>query len=96
MDAPRSIPLAGGLDLTSVTGLEDATPEEAAAIVAAIGAHLADEARSAATEPPDEDRWEGNRWTFSGRVRAQQQRLVRVPTDAPRDPWTASGRTDRY
>ncbi|WP_290812952.1 hypothetical protein [Halovivax sp.] len=76
---------------------EDATEEEAAAIVVAIGAHIRDrELAAAAAAAEAEERWEGNRWTFAGRVRAQQRRFARVPTTAPTDPWTAAGRTDRF
>ena len=39
--------------------------------------------------------WKGRRWRFRGRVDALQRRRVRVPTEAPRDAWTAAGRTDR-
>ncbi|WP_255149177.1 acc operon protein [Halorarius halobius] len=70
---------------------DDADPEEAAAIVAALSAYLEeDEADDAA---PD---WDGKRWAFAGRVDALQNRTVRVPREAPTDAWAASGRTDRY
>jgi acetyl-CoA/propionyl-CoA carboxylase, PccX subunit len=74
----------------------DADTEEAAAIVAAIGAHLHDQALAAAAAAEDEETWDDRRWAFAGRVRAQQRRNVRVPLDAPTDPWTAAGRTDRF
>lgn len=70
----------------------DATPEEAAAIVAAIGVHLSHEDAEEESEPS----WEGDRWKFAGRMEALQGRSVRVPTSAPTDAWTASGRTDRF
>ncbi|RQH00411.1 hypothetical protein [Natrarchaeobius oligotrophus] len=77
---------------------DDADDEEAAAIAAAIGAHLHDHAlaAAAAAAADDEERWEDRRWAFGGRMRAQKQRHVRVPRDAPSDPWTAAGRTDRF
>ncbi|ELY58109.1 hypothetical protein C491_09949 [Natronococcus amylolyticus DSM 10524] len=76
---------------------DDADSEEAAAIVAAIGAHLHDQALAAAAAAADEEEtWQDRRWAFAGRVRAQQQRTVRVPLDAPTDPWSAAGRTDRF
>ncbi|WP_306057712.1 hypothetical protein [Natronococcus wangiae] len=75
---------------------DDADSEEAAAIVAAIGAHLHDQALAAAAEADDEETWDDRRWAFSGRIREQQQRHVRIPRDAPTDPWTAAGRTDRF
>jgi acetyl-CoA/propionyl-CoA carboxylase, PccX subunit len=74
----------------------DADTEEAAAIVAAIGAHLHDQALAAAAAAEAEETWDDRRWAFAGRVRAQQRRDVRVPRDAPTDPWTAAGRTDRF
>ncbi|ELY52999.1 hypothetical protein [Natronococcus jeotgali] len=76
---------------------DDADSEEAAAIVAAIGAHLHDRALAAAAAAADEEAtWQDRRWAFAGRVRAQQHRDVRVPLDAPTDPWSAAGRTDRF
>nr|WP_144060791.1 acc operon protein [Salinarchaeum sp. Harcht-Bsk1] len=74
-----------------------ATTEEAAAIVAAVGAHIRDrEAAAAAAAAGGEPSWEGERFTFAGRIEQLQGRSVRVPADAPRDAWTASGRTDRF
>ena len=79
-----------------ITIPDTATEEEAAAIAAAIGAHLHDHALAvAAAAAAGEETWDDRRWAFGGRVRAQQQRRVRVPRDAPTDPWTAAGRTDR-
>jgi len=71
----------------------DATAAEAAAIAAAIGAHLAAE-NAAEGEPAPS--WDGERWSFSGTVAQLQNRTVRVPTNAPTDPWSAAGRTTRY
>ncbi|MXV64296.1 hypothetical protein GS429_19945 [Natronorubrum sp. JWXQ-INN-674] len=77
---------------------DTADDEEAAAIVAAIGAHLHDHALAAAAAAAiEEETWDGKRWSFGGRVRAQQQqRRVRVPRDAPTNAWSAAGRTDRF
>ncbi|ELY69735.1 hypothetical protein [Natrinema versiforme] len=76
---------------------DDADNEEAAAIVAAIGAHLHDQALAAAAAAADgEETWDDKRWAFGGKVRAQQHRTVRVPRDAPTDPWSAAGRTKRF
>lgn len=77
---------------------DDASDEEAAAIAAAIGAHLrAREAAAAAAEDEEEDEtWQGRRWAFAGRLRGTQGRAGRVPASAPTDAWTASGRTDRF
>ncbi len=76
---------------------DDATEEEAAAIVAAIGAHVRDvELAAAAAAAASEETWDGKRWSFAGRVRGQQGRSVRVPTTAPTNAWAAAGRTDRF
>jgi hypothetical protein len=74
---------------------DDADAAEAAAIAAAVRAHLA------AGDGDDDDAartggWAGRRWRFRGRIDALQRRHVRVPTGAPEDAWTAAGRTDRY
>jgi hypothetical protein len=76
----------------------DATPEEAAAISAAVGAHLQAEAAAAAAAATDEgETWDGSRWAFSGRVDAVGGgRAARVPDGAPTDRWTAAGRADRF
>lgn len=74
---------------------EDASDEEAAAIAAAIGAHL--RAQAATAESTDEEpSWEGKRWRFGGRISRLQNRDVRVPTNAPTNEWAAAGRTDRF
>ena len=77
---------------------DDATDEEAAAIAAAIGAHLGDRYRAAAASAaePSTDTWVGRRWAFAGRIEALQSRSVDVPETAPTDAWTAAGRTDRF
>ena len=71
---------------------DDADDLEAAAIAAAVRAHVSDDDGGKAT---DDRGWNGRRWRFRGRVDALQQRQVRVSTGAPRDAWTAAGRTDR-
>ncbi|MFD1599243.1 hypothetical protein [Halobellus rarus] len=80
---------------------DDATDEEAAAIVAAIAAHVADGERAAAAVAAaaarSEPTWEGEKWTFAGRVTATSgRRLRRVPDGAPREKWTAAARADRF
>ncbi|ADB60619.1 hypothetical protein Htur_1734 [Haloterrigena turkmenica DSM 5511] len=76
---------------------DDASDEETAAIAAAIGAHLHDQALAAAAAAANgEETWDDRRWSFAGRIRSQQHRTVRVPREAPTDPWTAAGRTDRF
>ena len=73
---------------------DDAESDEAAAIAAALGSYLADRERAAADES-GEPSWDGERWRFAGRLAALGRRSVRVPLDAPTDPWSAAGRTDR-
>jgi hypothetical protein len=75
-----------------------ATPEEAAAIAAAISAHLDAERDEG---PSDEghgegDPWRGERWRFRGRMATLGVRSARVPNGAPTDRWRAAGRTDRF
>jgi len=76
----------------------DVTPPEAAAIAAAVGAHIRDQyaAALAATASDDEDSWEGKRWQFTGRVERLSGVRRRPPRNLPNDEWTASGRRDRY
>ncbi len=76
--------------------LPAATPAETAAVAAAIGAHIRDqEAAAAAADAESEPSWDGLRWAFAGRTRQLQGRAERVSENAPTDPWTAAGRTDR-
>ncbi|WP_435063883.1 hypothetical protein [Halobaculum sp. EA56] len=77
---------------------DDADAEEAAAIVAAVGAHVRDSEAAAAAAAADdgEETWDGKRWAFAGRLDALQGRAARAPRGAPTDAWTASGRTDRF
>jgi hypothetical protein len=83
--------LSGSLDIST-----DATPEEVAAITAAIGAHLRRE-RVAALATADTGRsWDGDRFRFAGRLDRLSGRSARVPKTAPRDEWTAAGRRDRF
>jgi hypothetical protein len=80
-------------------GPDDATDDEAAAIAAAVGAHLRDRAVAAAeNEGGDEDgrEWTDRRWAFAGRLDALAGRAARVPEGAPADDWTAAGRSGRY
>ncbi|MFT4884478.1 MAG: hypothetical protein ACI8U4_001994 [Natronomonas sp.] len=74
---------------------DNADDDEAAAIAAAVRAHMQAQEEAAADEEDVEPEWAGNRWRFTGRVNSLQNRTVRVPTEAPRDAWSAAGRTDR-
>ncbi|MFC6943208.1 acc operon protein [Salinirubellus sp. GCM10025818] len=73
---------------------EDADEDEAAAIVAALNAHVSAQLLAVADEE-DGDDWNERQWSFAGRIGDLQHREVRVPLAAPRDPWTASGRARR-
>lgn len=73
----------------------DADESEAAAIVAAVGAHLRDQEAAAAAAEDQEATWEDSRWAFTGRIESLQSRTVRVRNGTPTDAWTAAGRTDR-
>jgi hypothetical protein len=78
---------------------ETASPDEAAALAAAIGAHMADQEAAAAAAAADseetEQTWDGRRFAFAGRLDAVSGRGRRVPHGTPTDPWTAAGRLDR-
>lgn len=76
--------------------LDDATEAEAAAIAAAVSAHLRARAAAAAASEETETDWEGKRWGFAGKVARLQNRDVRVPADAPTNPWSAAGRSSRF
>jgi hypothetical protein len=73
---------------------DNAEVDEAAAIAAAVGSHM--RAQKEAAEDEEEPAWPGDCWRFTGRVNSLRNRMVRVPTDAPRDAWSAAGRTDRF
>jgi len=91
---PSDAPVLDGLSIP-----DHADDAEAAAIAAAVAAHLRDGERVAAAAAAAADNkpdWEGKRWSFAGRVDRLQNRSVRVPVDAPTDPWTAAGRADRF
>ena len=73
-----------------------ATPEEAAAIAAVVGAHVRDQqlAALAAATGEEEITWDGKRWQFAGRTEALSGVTRRVPREAPTDEWTAAGRME--
>jgi len=90
----RDVPTDGG----TLAVPADATAEEAAAIAAAVGAHLRDQEAAAATAAAGagdaEDTWDGRRWQFAGRLEGLGGLGGRVPRDAPTDGWTAVGRLE--
>ena len=73
-----------------------ATPEEAAAIAAAVGAHIRDQqiAAVAAAASDGAEMWDGTRWAFTGRIEGLSGVSRRVPREAPTDEWTAAGRME--
>jgi hypothetical protein len=76
---------------------EDADGEEAAAIAAAIGAHLTDRERAAAAAAAEEtETWSGEKWAFAGRLDSTGGTPGRVTDGTPTDAWTAAGRADRF
>jgi len=99
-DAPEGGPGgATGAVLDDLTVPDDADDAEAAAIAAAVAAHLRDgelAAAAAAADGDADDGWAGERWAFAGRVDRLTGRSVRVPESAPTDPWAAAGRADRF
>ncbi|WP_411964163.1 acc operon protein [Haloferax sp. YSMS24] len=77
---------------------DDADPEEAAAIAAAVGAHLHDQQVAAAAAAADDgdETWNEKRWQYAGRLHSVTGCSRRVPSGAPTNAWAASGRTDRF
>jgi len=76
---------------------DDADESEAAAIAAAVSAHIRDQkaAAAAAAAESEEESWQDKRWGFAGRVESLQRRTVRVRDGTPADAWSAASRTDR-
>jgi len=76
---------------------EDADEDETAAIAAAVNAYVRARMRAAAEAEEDgpPGSWADRRWSFAGRIVNVQRRRVEVPSYAPADPWTASGRMRR-
>jgi hypothetical protein len=77
--------------MTELVLPDDADPNEAAAIAAALSAYLQES--SADDEDADESvSWSGRRWAYAGRLKSTAGRERRVPNDAPANPWAAAGR----
>lgn len=75
----------------TLTVPDTATPEETAAIAAAIGAHLS--ANQSADKTPSEENRDA--WQFTGRVAALNKQCSHDRGSAPADPWTAAHRLSR-
>ena len=95
MDETTSDPHQIDIEPADLDLPEHAEEDEAAAIAAAISAHLTDLARAAAAAAAEDDGWDGRRWAFAGRIESLTRQSVRVPDGAPTDPWSAAGRRDR-
>jgi hypothetical protein len=95
-NAPAQAEKKGLLAAVEAALADDADADEAAAVAAAIGAHMRDQELAAAAADGDSSpNWADGKWTFASKVARKRRRSVRVPTEAPDDPWTAAGRTDR-
>ncbi|GAA0725849.1 hypothetical protein J2744_001030 [Halorubrum trapanicum] len=89
--APETAALAG------LSIPDDAGDDETAAIAAAVAAHLRDGELAAAAAAADaDDGRDEDRWGLAARIDRLHRRRVRVPADAPTDPWTAARRSDRF
>lgn len=76
---------------------DDADDAEAAAIAAAVAAHIRDgELAAAAAASDDAETWDGKRWAFAGRLEGVSGRSGRVPDGAPTNAWAAAARADRF
>jgi hypothetical protein len=76
---------------------DDATEDEAAAIAAAVSAHMRDQAvAAAAAAAATEETWRDRKWAFAGRVDALQGRRTRVPDGTPTNAWVAASRAERF
>jgi hypothetical protein len=77
---------------------ERATPPQAAAIAAAVGAHIRDQEAALAHEADTDEEvtWDGERFAFAGRLDGLSGHGRSVPAEAPTDKWTTTGRRDRY
>lgn len=91
-DGESAAPLAERLTLP-----DGADETEAAAIAAAISAHIRDQeaAAAAAAVASEKHDWAGKRWAFAGRVESLHRRTVRVREGTPTDAWSAAGRSER-
>lgn len=90
---PDASEIAAGLTLP-----DDADEAEAAAIAAAVAAHIRDGELAAAAAAAEEtaETWDGKRWAFAGRLEGVSGRSARVPDGAPTNAWTAAARADRF
>jgi hypothetical protein len=80
----------------ALTVPDDATQAEAAAIAAAVGAHLRDQATAAVAAGSGEDSADRtpDGWAFAGRREALAGDPGRSPGGVPTDRWAAAARLD--
>ena len=83
---------------SDLSGLAVADDHEAAAIAAAIAAHLRDrQAAAAAAAAAADDEAESRRsWAFAGRLEAIGETAGRPPNNTPKNAWSAASRADRF
>jgi len=80
-----------------LSGLAVADDHEAAAIAAAIAAHLRDRQAAAAAAAEAADDGESRRsWAFAGRLEAVGETASRPPNNTPKNAWSAASRADRF
>ncbi len=72
----------------------DASPEEAAALAAAIDAHLAVTGSDEGAD--DGETGNGRRWRLQSRIETVTGCSGRVPRQAPVDMWRAANRMELY
>jgi hypothetical protein len=77
--APRTIELPAEPD-ADIEVPSDADPEEVAALVAAVSAHLQRERREAAAAASTQPEPTVDAWTMSGRYRTARTRATRTPS----------------
>ena len=69
------------------------SPEEGAAIAAAIAAHQ--RANNVTDDGTAPDTWEGKQWQYAGRIEQVTGRCVTPPRELPANPWSMMGRLVR-
>jgi len=95
--ATSDAPSQPGVSVTELTGIATADSHEAAAIAAAIGAHLHDQATAAAAAAAESSAEPTRRsWRFAGRLESVGKQCNRPPATTPTNGWSASGRADRF
>jgi hypothetical protein len=74
--------------------IDDATPEELAAIAIVLDNYLQAEQEAAEHGEDSTESWDGKRFAYAGRIEALTGTPRRVPRGAPTDNWTAAGRLE--